>query len=362
MRKVIFCIISLLVGLLLFAVAMQQADINDVLKTISLFPPLIIIFIFLLNFIAICVVGSLRWKIIIESQNKHKISFIKVLRAKLVGFAVNYITPSVLVGGEPVRAYMIKEESGYNWEKSFASVVIDQAIYFFSLFLLMIAGFLFLVSHFSLPTEFFCGFGVIAAFTIFTLYLFCSKMLNRNSDGDGFFIFIIKTLRLNKIKLIKSKEKNIKRTERIITQFFKNKKKVFLKAFLLAILEIVFYLVTVCVIVFYLDKTGSTFEFIQSIPIFFLITLANFVPIPGSFGSFEAALTFIFDLLNLGKSNGFTFSLIYRFINVALVIVGFLALIHFEITTISHKFSAEAPRALLRIHRFFKKITNSNSQ
>ena len=354
MRKFIFFTISFLVGLLLFVIAMQQAGINDVLKTISLFPPLTIIFVFLINSIAVCVVGSWRWKIIIESQNSHKINFMKVLRAKLAGFTVSYVTPSILVGGESIRAYMIKEESGYDWEKSFASVVIDQAIYFFSLFLLMIAGFLLLFNHFSLPIEIFCGFGIIVISVVFVLYLFYSKMLNRNSGEDGFFMFIIKTTRLNKIKFIKNKEKNIKRTEDIISQFFKTKKEIFLKAFLLAILEDMLYLIVICFIILCFDSAGI-FKLTQSVSIFFLLTLANFVPIPGSFGSFEAALTFIFDLLNLGKSNGFTFSLIYRFINIALVIVGFFALIHFEVATISHKFSAEAPKALLKIHRFLKK-------
>ena len=354
MRKVIFFTISLFIGLLLFVVAMQQAGVSDVLKAVSLFPPLMIFFVFLINSIAICVVGSLRWKMIIESQNKHKISFIKVLRAKLVGFTVSYITPSVLVGGEPVRVYMIKEEGGYNWEESFASVVIDQVIYFFSLFLLMVAGFLFLVNHFSLPAEIFCGFGVIVIAVVFILHLFYSKALNGNLGEDGFFMFIIKTARLNKIKFIKSKEKNIKRTEGIISRFFKTKKEIFLKAFLLAILEGILYLIVICSIILCFDSAGI-FELTQSVSIFFLLTLANFVPIPGSLGSFEASLTFIFELLNLGKSNGFTFSLIYRFINIALVIVGFFVLIHFEITTVSHKFSAEAPKALLRIHRFLKK-------
>ncbi len=356
MRKIIFCIISFLVGLLLFAIAMQQAGVGDVLKTIFLFPSLIIILVFILNFIAVCIIGSWRWKIIIESQNSHKVSFLKVLRAKLAGFTVSYITPSVLVGGEPVRAYMIKEEAGCDWEKSCASVMIDVAIYFLSLFLFMIAGFLFLVNYFSLPVEFFCGFGIIVIFTVFILYLFYSRMLNGNSGKDGFFIFVLKTLRLNRIKFIKSREKNIEKTERIIKQFFKNKKEAFLKAFFLSILEIVFYLTIICVVAFHLDQTGATFEFIQSIPIFFLITLANFVPIPGSFGSFEAALTFIFELLNLGKSNGFTLSLIYRFVNIALVVIGFFALIYFETTTVSRKFSAEAPKVLLKVHRFLRRM------
>lgn len=356
MRKFIFCLISFLVGLLLFAVAIQQAGVGDVLRTVYFFSPSIIIFAFILNFIAVCVIGSWRWKIIIESQNSHKVSFLKVLRAKLAGFAISYITPSVLIGGEPVRAYMIKEETDCDWEKSFASVVIDVAIYFFSLFLLMIAGFLFLINYFSLPVEFFYGFGIVVVFTVFVWYLFYSKMLNRKSGKDGFFVFIMKALRLDKIKLIKSKEKNIEKTERIITQFFKNKKEALLKAFLLSVLEIIFYLSVICVVVFHLDQTGKAFEFIQSVPIFFLITLANFVPIPGSFGSFEMALTFIFELLGLGRSNGFTLSLIYRFVNIALVALGFFALIYFEITVVSHKFSAEAPQALLKMHRFLKRM------
>ena len=358
MRKIIFCITSLFVGLLLFVIAMQQAGVGDVLRTISLFPLSIIILVLLVNFIAICVIGSWRWKIIIESQNSHKISFLKIFRAKLVGFTVSYITPSVLVGGEPVRAYMIKEDGICNWEKSFASVVIDQAIYFFSLFLLMITGFLFLVYHFSLPIEVFLGFGIIIIFTVLTLYLFYSKILNGNSGEDGFFMFIIKTLKLNRIKFVRSKEKNIKRTEKIIAQFFKTKKEVFLKAFLLAVLEGILYLIVICSIILCFDS-ANVFEFTQSFSIFFLITLANFIPIPGSFGSFEAALTFIFDLLNLGKSNGFTFSLIYRFINIALVVVGFFALIHFEITTASHKFGAEAPKTLLKMHKFLKRIIHN---
>jgi hypothetical protein len=67
-------------------------------------------------------------------------------------------------------------------------------------------------------------------------------------------------------------------------------------------------------------------------------------------------LIFIFNLLDLGKSNGFTFSLIFRSINIALVFIGFFSLIYFELKTISHHFSLEAPKPLLRIHRFLVRV------
>jgi len=351
--KRVFFLVSLILGLLLFLFAVQQAGIDDVWKSISLFPITVIILVFLINFIAIIVIGSLRWKIILKSQNVCDVSFLKILRAKLAGFLVSYITPSVLVGGEPVRAYMIKERSKCGWEKSFASVVIDQTIYFFTVFLFMIMGFLFLVKYASLPTEIFYGFGTIAAFVVFTFYIFYSRTLNSNSDGDGFFMFFIKTIKLNKIKFVKSREKKIVATEKIVSHFFKTKRKTLVEAFLFSVLELSLYLIIIWIVIFCL---GTVIKITQATSIFFLLTLANFVPIPGSLGSFEMALTFIFDFFGLGKSNGFTFSLIYRIINIALVFVGFFTLIYFELKTVSHSFSIEAPKPLLKIHRFLVKV------
>jgi len=351
MKKVFF-LVSLILGLLLFLFTGQQAGVDDVLKTISIFPIQIIIAVFLINFIAIAIIGSLRWKLILESQNC-KVNFSKILRAKLAGFLVSYITPSVLVGGEPVRAYMIKERSNCGWEKSFASVVIDQAIYFFTIFLFMIIGFLFLIKGSSLPAEIFYGFGIIIIFAILTFYVFYSRTLNGNSNQDGFFMFFIKTLKLDKIKFIKAREKNIDATEKIVSHFFKNKRKIFIKAFAFSILEILLYLLVIWIIIFYLSPAIKA---TQTASIFFLLTLANFIPIPGSLGSFEMALTFIFDFFGFGKSNGFSFSLIYRIINIAIVSIGFFTLIYFELKTISHHFSLEAPKPLLRIHRFLMRM------
>lgn len=355
--KRVALVISLLIGALLFTLTMKEAGVDNVRDTILFFPASILIVVFLINFLAVCVIGAIRWKIILESQNSHKIDFFKVLRAKLAGFAISYLTPSVLVGGEPVRAYMIKEESDYGWEKSIASVIIDQAIYFFTLFLFMIAGFLFLADHFSLPREMFYGFAIIILATVFIFHLFHSRIMNNNPDGDGLFMFIIKTVRLNKFSFIKKREDNICKMEKIIAQFFKNKKRALIKAFLLAILEVIFYLTMIWIIVLSL---GEIINLTGAVSIFFLITVANFVPIPGSLGSFEASLTFIFNLLGLGKSNGFTFSLIYRFINIALVIVGFFALMHFELKMLSRDFSLEAPKSIQQLHGFLIKMVYGN--
>lgn len=352
MKKIAISI-SLLFGLFLLGTTIQQVGIQDTIETVSVFSLPALIAVFLVNFFAICIIGSWRWKIIMEAHNKGKISFVKVIKAKLAGFAVSYITPSVLVGGEPVRAYLLKDEGDNSWEKSFASVIIDQVIYFFVVFLFMILGFIFLIYHFALPLSVLYGFSFIVLLSCSILYLFYTRMIRENSDGHGFFIFIIKITRLDGIKFIKAKEKNIEKMERVIADFFKNKKRLFVKAFFLAIIEILFYVITIWMIILCLDRA---IDFTQAMSIFFILILANFVPIPGSLGSLEASLTFIFTLLEIGQSNGFVFSLIFRFINIILVVVGFVILVNFELKTISQHFSNKSPKIILRIHRFLIRI------
>lgn len=355
MRK--FVIISLILGLLLFVFTIQQTGIDSVVKTVYFFPAPVILLVFLIIFAAAGIVASWRWKIIIESQNSHPVSFAKIIGARLTAFAISYVTPAVLVGGDPVRAYMIKEENDYSLEKSFASVIIDEAIYFFTLFLFIIIGFLFLADHFSLPRSVFYSFSAFSAFGAIVLYLFYSRLIARSANAEGFFVFVVKTLRLDKLKYIESRMEKIKKIEKIISGFFKNKRDVFAKAFLLSILEVLIYLAMIFIIVFYL---GSAISLAQSLSIFAVLTFTSFIPIPGSFGSLEMAATFIFDLMGFGKSNGFAFSLIFRLANITLVFIGFLALIYFEMATISKSFTIEAPKELVSIHKFLVKSVYGN--
>jgi len=352
MRKAVFYVISLLLGLILFVFSIKQAGIGSILKSISFFPLSAIVIISLANFFAAIIISTQRWKIVIEAQDNCKISFFKVMIAKLAGFTMSYITPSVLVGGEPIRVYMIKESTGCSWEKSLAAAIIDQTVYFFSLLLLMIIGFLFLADHFSLPRSITYGFWAIIAMGVIILHMFYSRVISKRPGKEGFFMFIINTFRLNRIKYIKNKENGIKRTEKIISEFFRDKREALLKVFLLAIAEVAAYLLTVWIIAFYL---GAKVTIFSSISIFAIITLASFIPIPGSLGSMEASITFIFNLLSLGGGNGFTFSLVFRLVNIMIVIAGFAAILYFELKNIKDRFM-QAPQELSDLHKFIVNI------
>jgi len=349
MKKTLLLLTSLVLGALLFISAFQQVGISEIMETLSVFPKEALFAVFLLNFFAVFIIGSLRWQMILWSQGC-KISFLKILRAKMAGFTVSYVTPSVLVGGEPVRAYMIKEESNCSWERSLASVVVDQTIFLASLFISVFIGFAYLLEHFSLPQEVLYGFIAIFIFSCSIFYLFYKKIITKGEDEQAFFTFLIHRIKLDRIKFVKSKMKSIQETELDVERFFKGDKRYFLLVVFLGLLEAFFYLLIVLLICFFL---GVSLDIFSSAGIFSLVTLANFVPIPGSLGSFEIALTFAFHLLGIGKDSGLAFSLIFRLINIMLCLIGFFAILHFTIITIKHRVSFETPPIFAKLHRFF---------
>jgi uncharacterized protein (TIRG00374 family) len=351
LSKKALLILSLFVGVLLFVFAFQHVGLDEIKNTLLVFPKEALLVLFLVNAIAAIFIGGYRWFIIFKAQGC-QISFWKVIQAKLAGFSVSYITPAALVGGEPVRAYMVKEGSGCGWEQSFASVIIDQMIFFITLFVLMVFSFIMLLENFSIPLEIIYSALFLITVAFLVMYAIYTKTINRHDGERAFFSFVIYTTGLDKLRFIEKHLESIEKTDYLIEMFFKSNKNTSVMAFLLAFLEFAVYVFVVFLMCMFL---GEPVSFFSSLEIFFLITLANLVPIPGALGSFELFLTVIFDLLGLGKETGLAFSLIFRFINVALCFVGLLAILSFIFKTISRSFSADTPPIFLRLHKIFIK-------
>lgn len=347
MNKTLLIIFSFSVGLLLFVFAFGQVDWIEIKAAIMLFPKEALLLVFTINFLAIFIVGSYRWQIILNSQGC-PVSFWKIVRAKLAGFTFSYITPSALIAGEPIRAYMIKEESNCGWEKSSASVILDQMIYLAVLFFAIIFGFIFLTERFSLPQDVIYGFWGVFAFTIFTFYIFYRKTFKRQEGEYAFFTAVIYKIGLARIGYIKDKLPAIERTEKVIEDFFRKSQGTFAAVVGLAFMDVLLNVLAVAVTCFYL---GHYLGAAGSLGVFSLWSLANLVPIPGALGSSELALSFVFGLLDAGKDTGLVFSLIFRAINLVLCILGILAFLHFAIKTASRSFSLEAPPFLIKIHK-----------
>lgn len=120
---------------------------TGVKKTIALFAVGFIIFILVFNFIGfgkiyyellhlnllyyslavVCVFLALvswvaRWRTFLKAEG-FEISFFELFKNLLVGLAINNLTPIAKLGGEPVRAYILKRRDDVKMRKGFASVL-----------------------------------------------------------------------------------------------------------------------------------------------------------------------------------------------------------------------------------------------
>jgi uncharacterized membrane protein YbhN (UPF0104 family) len=79
----------------------------------------------------IYIFNALSWSIIIHDGNKgHKVPFWQILRITISGFAINYITPVVALGGEPYRILEIKPYVGTH--KATSSVILFSMMHIYT--------------------------------------------------------------------------------------------------------------------------------------------------------------------------------------------------------------------------------------
>ena len=90
------------------------------------------IFFYLLSFVCFFLVvffWGTRWKMFLKF-NKYDVPISFLIKNLFVGIAVNNLTPVGKMGGEPIRAYLLKKEYNIPAEKGLATILADMAIEF----------------------------------------------------------------------------------------------------------------------------------------------------------------------------------------------------------------------------------------
>ena len=134
----------------------------------------------------------LRWQRIIRAQG-FNVPYRHLFMYKLAGYAISYITPSAHVGGEPVRAYLLKRDN-VPFPKAMSSVIIDKSFdltvntLFGTLLLLLV------IANLALPSNTMMVLLALSLLSSGLIFLFYYRTLK----GKGFFILIFRLLGLNR--------------------------------------------------------------------------------------------------------------------------------------------------------------------
>lgn len=310
---VLFAVMSLLGGGLFIWLIWKEGpqEIVQNLLDFGLWPFLGFISLSLVN---MCVLAW-RWKLIIRSYQpgKHSISYWRVLLHRFGGFAFNYLTPVGHVGGEPVRIALLARD-GVPVRQATSSTILDTAFDLFTFILFILLGLL-LASSSGITTGnsiwliFTAGGSVLLA--LLALFYFMMK-------GYGVLEWLIRSFKLDHIKIIGGACKEIVRVEHLMKIFLRGNQRLVFGIAAISVLSILIRVIEVWYLGYFL---GVWMNFGQAFLTSTLPGVALLLPVPGGIGVFEGSFATVFALLGLSL-NAVAFAILIRLRDILFIGVG----------------------------------------
>jgi len=324
-------LISLFVGVVIFLILLEVIGRENVLKAVSLLfslQGLVLVFITVLA----ALVNIFKWRFVLKSQG-NEFSFQDVAGVWMVGFALTYLTPIAVVGGEAARIFIMRKKfPSLPLSRNIASVGIDKVLDVTIFLLFLLAG----LWAFSFYGWFPDSFVAIAA-GVLTLALL-----------SGVFFFYIKSVRNESILNLFFKSLGIKRekierngngkllfeVEKEVFWFFSPDKRFFWQGLFLSFLRYFLLFLRAALLVFFLTREIA---FLKSLAVFGFVELASLLPLPATLGGLEALEAVAFGIMALGVDNSLVFSLVLRAADLFMSLIGCLFLIKYGVGAVQAK-------------------------
>jgi uncharacterized protein (TIRG00374 family) len=296
--------IALALGILLFCFLIYRAgpaQILDGIKALSWQSFLILMGLRLVYWI----LRTYNWKVVVECFDKGQ-PFLLLLEARLVANAISYLTPSAMLGGEPIRALML---DGPGRKKGLASVTLDKTIEIVTMALFTILAVLIALLWIPMPLRL---KAVFAGFVGLVLAL-CLILLAK--QRQGFFIWMVDALGKIRIhfRFIERNRDKIREIDSYISAFYREHRAKIPVVALLYSLTFLFWAVEIHMTLLFLHVPGLTF--IKSLLVITLGNIALLVPtVPASLGVYEITNIGVFALLGWGAAIALSMAIIRRVI------------------------------------------------
>ena len=319
-RKTVNLIVSLTIGILLFAAVLgyygvgSLLDIYQNINLIYLLPYLVFTFV-------VFFINAWRLDVVLGAYNE-KAGFWSLLRQNIAGWAVSAVTPSAKIGGEPLKVYMLKKENNIGWRNGSSAVLMDKFIELFgSLFFGLLGLFvLFLVPGISITIKLIVAVVMLISFSVLAVVYYMTV------KGKGPFTNLFTILRFYRISRFKKLKGMVKDIENKMAIFFIHHKKEFLLGF---IGYIIYGCATYWEFKFLLLMFGIDLGFFELIIVVVVWGIVNLVPVPGALGFHEVTQSGLFEVMQGSGSTGLAFTLLVRLRTLFFIILGFSIISHF---------------------------------
>ncbi len=163
-RNIFFVCGVVAVAIMLLTFDSDWAHVLDVLSSSGIWFPVI-----LLIWLVVYLMNAWSWSLIINDSSGPRVSFERVFRLTVSGYALNYVTPLGLLGGEPYRIMELSPQVGSR--KAVSSVLLYAMMHVCSHFCFWLGSVgLYLVLHLFAPEKYALGGWMIAMLSLLTVF------------------------------------------------------------------------------------------------------------------------------------------------------------------------------------------------
>ncbi|PPR37396.1 MAG: hypothetical protein CFH26_00761, partial [Alphaproteobacteria bacterium MarineAlpha6_Bin4] len=274
------------------------------------------------NFFAILIIyfigfvlDSYSWQLCIENLAKTKLKIYQVFKIRIIGEAFNYIL--FQVGGEPVKAFLLKNNFGIKYKLSIGSLILAKTIILFALIIFCFIGLIsiFYTGKFGENFENAALVGFVLFTTLISLF-FIVQRYKLTSKLHNIF--------KNKFsKKFNNVFKHLKDTENKISNFYKKTKADFFKILFLNLSNWFFGALELYAIFYLLDERIT---FLEAIAIETLVQLvrAMLFFIPSNIGTQEGVFVLAVNVLKDSTPLGLAVAIIRRLREVIWISIGLI--------------------------------------
>lgn len=333
--KIALEVVALGLLVLLFAVVLDREEVLGHLQRITPRTVLgVVIFQLLIQ-----VLATLQWSLVLREA--------RILRgpwqafvARVAGFAVTYLTPSMYFGGEPVRASVYKRE-GVGTRKLYATIALDKYIELSTKFPCIIVGFAILVVLIKPSAILVAAAGAVLVFLLGAFVFLVVRLFNR----PDLFARIVKRLvrplaRLNPrmaVRVIVA----LKEFARDVAELIAHRR-VFYLAMLIGVLVSTVEVLQTFFILGVLDPSwGAGDRLARSFVIFATVFIQALVGLlPANLGGMEGMHLAIFSVLGLGSAQSLIYTVILRIGQLIMVLGGIVSIVAWRLRNVGRGLAA----------------------
>jgi uncharacterized protein (TIRG00374 family) len=306
MKRKIVIVISTVGGLTVLGLIFYLAGIQNVffeIGQIGLWGAVV----FIANALFILFLATLSWQIILASYG-YRLTFRDVFAARVIGFAVSYLTPSMYIGGEPLRAYMISKRHRLPITRVGATVIVDKFLELGAGLFFIYLGSIWTLIEYSLPRQIY-----LTLFIVNILLGAGMGMLLVNFLYESKLFTSLATLleRINPLsKIIKKIKPEISKLEDHVFLAFNQHRTTTLLAFCIKLCAGLLIFIKPAIFFYFLKTVFKLSELALLFALTHLILALQFTP--GALGIFELGEVGIFKLVGIEPNRALAFSLMVR--------------------------------------------------